>query len=297
MPHSFNPTQPPRRVFPVLASEGQGPFPQSMSMASVAGMFPLATERAVSASSNPICCASGQRFGVPLCVSLIAPALLVTVAFMVVLWQTTSATTSQSVDFLAGRVFDVVELQLAARVDVLTREMAAVSQMGAAAVLMDSSVASLQSYFYHVLASIKDPFIVGYSSTHGLHVEAMRLPSGELQVALRDPEQANVTEPELLYWAVNSQLQKLALASATPYNPLVRPWYTAVSSQNYTPAFSDSYEHVVLNNTLISLGVPVRSANGSVLGVVLVDYDLSTLQEAIQSAHQALRTSGMLLLL
>eukprot|EP00906_Rhabdomonas_costata_P021374 RCo031034 len=48
-------------------------------------------------SSAPRC-----RWGIPLSTSIIMPAVLVAIAFMVVLWQTTSATASKSVESLSG---------------------------------------------------------------------------------------------------------------------------------------------------------------------------------------------------
>eukprot|EP00906_Rhabdomonas_costata_P014652 RCo021059 len=254
------------------------------------------------ASTSPTTLQARRSWGIPLWVSLTVPALLVAVAFMIVLWQTTSATASNTVDSLSGRVFDVVELQLEAQVSLLTRAMAATAQMGAAAVLVNSTVDSLHRYFHLTLGFIAGPSILGFASVAGEYISAKRLPNGEFQIG-HCPEVANRSSPGdaslplLQYWVVNSETQVSVLASSTPYNALARPWYTAVSDRNFTAAFSPAFLQAVQATVSLTLGVPVRSSDGSVLGVVSVFYDLSTIEDALQSTHDALGTSGVLLLL
>eukprot|EP00906_Rhabdomonas_costata_P017109 RCo024631 len=246
------------------------------------------------------------RRGLPLFLSLV-PALLVAIAFMVVLWQVTSSTASKSVGSLSDRVFDVVKLQLAAQVRVLTRDMAATAQMGAAAVLVDSSVTSLQRFFYHTLNSIAGASVFSYITVTGRVASVRRMPtSGELQVGQYDPDStgndtgnssSSSTVPLLEYWKVNAQLEKTALVSATPFNLSSQSFYNIMYSNNLSATFSPVYRQVAQGAMGLSLGVPVRFADGSIPGVVTVNYDLSTLQEALHDAHHALATSGMLVLL
>eukprot|EP00906_Rhabdomonas_costata_P011882 RCo016905 len=289
---------------PALVGSGQGVFPLSISVASVNRANELVSNRSPPVVSPPASVPLLSRFKcrVPLFISLILPALLVAVAFMVVLWQTTSASTSQSVGSLSSRVFDVVQLHLLGEVSLLTRGMAAAAQMGAAAVLVNPSVASLQNYFYYTLSAIEDPLVLSFTSTTGVSVNAVRLRTGERQVGLFDPgvngTRINGSEPMLLLWKVGPHLEKLELASATPFNPVVRPWYTAVASRNFTtPAFSTVFQLVTQDSVALALGVPVRPLGGPLLGMVAVHYDLDTIHDALRSAHRALRTTGLLVLL
>eukprot|EP00906_Rhabdomonas_costata_P011050 RCo015548 len=241
-----------------------------------------------------------RQCGVPLFVSLILPAVVVAIVFMVGMWQTTSATTLHSADSIASRVFDVVQLQLSAQISLLTQGLASTVQMGAAAVLMDSNVDSLQRYFYRVLDQIDSPLEIRYTTTTGLSVSAVRY-DGQVLVRLFDPgpngTRINGSEPLLLSWTVDSQLEKLKLIAAFPYSPLSRPWYTAVASRNFSAAFSPVYQLSTQKTFAISLGVPVDTPGGELLGIVTSSYDLRTIHEALHSAHEALDTSGMLVLL
>eukprot|EP00906_Rhabdomonas_costata_P017105 RCo024620 len=268
----------------------QGLFPHSTS---VAPLTSLSEMHRPTQNHSPGC-------GIPLFASLIIPPLLVTIVFMVVLWQTTSASTSQSVDFLSERVFDVVELQIFGQISLLTRGMATTAQLGAAAVLVNSSVTSLQSFFYRSISFVKGPLFFGFSTVTGLYAAARTDLTGAVQIGYCDSTNitgtTNLTRFSLQYWNVNSALQKLSLASVTPFNPLLRPWYVAVASRNFTATFSPVFTESIQGTNGLSLGVPVRSTNGSVMGVVVVDYDLSTIQDALQVAHQALETTGMLVL-
>eukprot|EP00906_Rhabdomonas_costata_P012290 RCo017569 len=220
---------------------------------------------------------------------------------MMVLWQISAATASHSVDSLSDRVFDVVHLQLAAQVGLFTQTMAAIAQMGAAAALVDNSVDTLEQFFFHTMNFIQGPLFVGYACTSGRFQTVRRLDTGERLMNLFDPgvngTRINGSEPLLLSWTLNSAMEKVRLTSATPFNLTTRPWFTAVSSRNYSAAFSPVFQQAIQGTLGLSLGVPVRRMNGSLQGLMVVDYDLSTLQRALQSAHDALGTAGMLVLL
>eukprot|EP00906_Rhabdomonas_costata_P011878 RCo016898 len=283
-----------------MSSGEQAVFPQSVSTA------PLRRANSSPTHGSVLRCGSRRKCGkcgIPLFVSLIVPALLVAVVFMVVLWQTTLLSASQSVDYVSGRILDVVHLHLLGQVSLLTREMAATAQMSVAAALVDYNETSLQHYFYHTMELIKDVGAITFISTTGAGFGILRSASDMLFLAMYDPAKngtrINGSEPLLQVWRVNSRLEKLSLVYTIPYDTLSRPWYIAAVSHNFSAAFSPVFQCLVpcYEGRSLGLGIPVRSPTGGVLGVLAVNYILKTIQEALDTAHQALHTTGMLVLL
>eukprot|EP00906_Rhabdomonas_costata_P011877 RCo016897 len=276
-----------------MISGERGPLSPSASSAALQSTTSSPHHRP--APPHDLRCKCGE-WGIPLFISLIVPALLIAVVFMVVLWQTTSLSASQSVEYVSERVLDVVHLHLLGQVSLLTRGMAATAQMGAAAVLVNTE-SSLQHYFYHVAAFIKDIGAISFTTTTGAGFSVLRSWDDVLYLS-RHPA-TNGSEPLLQLWRVNSSLDDLSLAYEMPFNPLSRPWYVATASHNFSAAFTPVYRSAVsiYDGPVVGLGLPVRSPTGDVLGVVAVNYIIKTVQEALKTAHQALHTSGMLVLL
>lgn len=67
------------------------------------------------------------------------------------------------------------------------------------------------------------------------------------------------------------------------YDPRARSWYKEILAKN-GPTFTDPYLDMITNKYCVSYGMPVRSANGALRGIVCSDILLPTLVEIVNKA-------------
>ncbi|KAB2952634.1 response regulator [Heliorestis acidaminivorans] len=136
-----------------------------------------------------------------------------------------------------------------------------------------------ERFFYHQIKSFPDIAYTFIGTTEGHFFGTRRMPNGDLEQVIVD----NKTGPNSHYYTIDPTGVAEELTEVFQnYDPRTRPWYQAAVEAEQ-PTWSGIYRHFVFTDLAITSAHPLYNKEGTLYGVLGVDYVLSGLNDFLNS--------------